>query len=186
MVGSLSSPTRKVNTISGLSSTTRIRLCCWGSKDNGEEVGFVNPANIRKSIHKHALESKLLNLIGQAEFEREIQRTVGKIIEETPDLDRTTQTDPEEYTPKVLHFLYHFCIISHLSTGSSEVDPFCCLTIIPSFTNSPIIDSTIVLYTIVFLSLVRNKDLLVIHEVLILRFITTDQTCILCHMWIWI
>jgi hypothetical protein len=45
-------------------------------------VGIYNSAtlvsantNLRKSIHKHALESKLLSLIGQAEFEREILRT---------------------------------------------------------------------------------------------------------------
>jgi hypothetical protein len=54
-------------------------------------VGIYNSAvlvsantNLRKTIHKHALESKLLNLIGEAEFERWIQRTVRKIIEETP------------------------------------------------------------------------------------------------------
>jgi hypothetical protein len=33
--------------------------------------------NLRKSIHKHALESKLLNLIGHAEFEKEVQKTVN-------------------------------------------------------------------------------------------------------------
>ena len=62
-------------------------------------VGIYNSAtlvsantNLRKSIHKHALESKLLNLIGQAEFEREIQRTVGKIIDDTPDIETATDT----------------------------------------------------------------------------------------------
>ena len=57
-------------------------------------VGIYNSAtlvsantNLRKSIHKYALESKLLNLIGQAEFEREIQRTVGKIMEDKPDIE---------------------------------------------------------------------------------------------------
>jgi hypothetical protein len=34
---------------------------------------------LRKSIHKHALESKLLGLIGQAEMEKEILKTVAKI-----------------------------------------------------------------------------------------------------------
>lgn len=65
-------------------------------------IGIYNSAtlvsantNLRKSIHKHALESKLLNLIGHAEFKREIQRTVEKIIEDTPDLERTTETEYE-------------------------------------------------------------------------------------------
>ena len=63
-------------------------------------IGIYNSAtlvsantNLRKSIHNHALESKLLNLIGHAEFERKIQRTVGKIIEATPDLERATKTE---------------------------------------------------------------------------------------------
>ena len=43
--------------------------------------------NLRKSIHKHALESKLLNLIGHAEFEREIQKTVYKISQDTADME---------------------------------------------------------------------------------------------------
>ena len=37
---------------------------------------------MRKSIHKHALESRLLSLIGHAEMEKEIQRTVRKIAQD--------------------------------------------------------------------------------------------------------
>ena len=51
--------------------------------------------NLRRSIHKHALESKLLNLIGHAEFEREIQRTVGKIIADKPDIEVVSETEYE-------------------------------------------------------------------------------------------
>jgi high-affinity nickel permease len=36
---------------------------------------------LRKSIRKHALESRLLDIIGHAEMEKEIQKTVTKIIE---------------------------------------------------------------------------------------------------------
>jgi uncharacterized protein (DUF1697 family) len=36
---------------------------------------------VRKSIRKHALESKLLDLIGHAEMEKEIQKTVRKIVQ---------------------------------------------------------------------------------------------------------
>ena len=49
-------------------------------------------SDLRKSIYKHALQSKLLNLIGHAEFENEIQKTVGKIIEDTPDIEIITET----------------------------------------------------------------------------------------------
>jgi hypothetical protein len=52
-------------------------------------------SSLRKSIHRHALESKLLNLIGHAEYEKEIQRTVGKIIEDKPELEMTTDTEYE-------------------------------------------------------------------------------------------
>jgi hypothetical protein len=52
-------------------------------------------ANLRRHIHKHALESKLLGLIGHAEFEREIQTTVGKIIKDTPDLEYGSETKYE-------------------------------------------------------------------------------------------
>ena len=40
-------------------------------------------------------ESKLLNLIGHAEFENEIQKTVGKIIEDQPDIEMVTETEYE-------------------------------------------------------------------------------------------
>ena len=35
---------------------------------------------LRKSIHKHALESRLLRLIGHAEMEKEIEKTVKKLL----------------------------------------------------------------------------------------------------------
>ena len=43
--------------------------------------------NLRKSICNHALESKLLNILGHAEYEKEIQRTVGKIMKDNPTLE---------------------------------------------------------------------------------------------------
>ena len=61
-------------------------------------IGIYNSAvlvsansDLRKSIYKHALESKLLNLIGHAEFENEIQKTVGKIIEDQPEIEMVTE-----------------------------------------------------------------------------------------------
>lgn len=51
-------------------------------------VGIYNSArlvsvnnNLRKSIYQHAVESKMLQLIGHAEMEKEIQKTVTRIIQ---------------------------------------------------------------------------------------------------------
>lgn len=43
--------------------------------------------SLRKSIRKHAIKSNLLDLIGHAEMEKEIQKTVEEIIESQDDLD---------------------------------------------------------------------------------------------------
>jgi hypothetical protein len=43
--------------------------------------------DLRKSIRKHALESRLLDLIGHAEMENEIQKTVTKIFRSHSDLN---------------------------------------------------------------------------------------------------
>ena len=45
--------------------------------------------NLRKSIHKIALESKLFDIVGQAEMEKEIQKTIYKIIKNTDTLRKT-------------------------------------------------------------------------------------------------
>jgi hypothetical protein len=49
-------------------------------------IGIYNSATLvsannelRRSIHKHASESKLLGLIGHAEMEKEIQKTVKQV-----------------------------------------------------------------------------------------------------------
>jgi hypothetical protein len=44
--------------------------------------------NLRKSIHKHALESKLLGLIGQAEMGNVIEKTVYKITQRKDSLEK--------------------------------------------------------------------------------------------------
>ena len=65
-------------------------------------VGIYNSAilvsantNLRKSIYNHALESKLLNILGQAEYEKEIQRTVAKIMKDRPTMEMDAKTDTE-------------------------------------------------------------------------------------------
>jgi hypothetical protein len=50
-------------------------------------VGIYNSATLvsannqlRKSIHKHVLETRLLRLIGHAEMKKEIEKTVKKLL----------------------------------------------------------------------------------------------------------
>jgi len=52
--------------------------------------------DLRKSIYKHALESKLLGQIGRAEMENELQKTVTKIADEKKHLITDTQEQPVE------------------------------------------------------------------------------------------
>jgi hypothetical protein len=47
--------------------------------------------NLRKSIHNYALESKLLGLIGTAEMENEIQKTVTRITQDNESLMTATE-----------------------------------------------------------------------------------------------
>ena len=50
---------------------------------------------LRKSIHKHASESKLLGLIGHAEMEKGIQETVKKISQDKESLERDIEQPVE-------------------------------------------------------------------------------------------
>lgn len=68
-------------------------------------IGIYNSAvlvsandNLRKTIRKHAVQSKLLDLIGHAEMEREIQKTVSDIIrdQELVDTDKETEFELDE------------------------------------------------------------------------------------------
>jgi high-affinity nickel permease len=51
--------------------------------------------NLRKSIRKYALESRLLDLIGQAEMEKEIRKTVNKITQDKGSLEMNTELSIE-------------------------------------------------------------------------------------------
>jgi hypothetical protein len=53
-------------------------LVVFGIYNSAKLVSVNN--NLRKSIYKHAVESKVLHTIGHAEMEKEIQKTVTKII----------------------------------------------------------------------------------------------------------
>ena len=54
--------------------------------------------NLRKTIRKHAIECRLLDLIGHAEMEREIQKTVSKIIQsqDSIGIDKETEFELDE------------------------------------------------------------------------------------------
>ena len=51
--------------------------------------------NLRKSIYKHAVESKMLHLIGHAEMEKEIQNTVTKIIQSQKNMEEEREVGLE-------------------------------------------------------------------------------------------
>jgi hypothetical protein len=84
----------------GLSTITVMNLAAYLML-----IGIYNSAtlvsandNLRKTIRKHAVQSKLLDLIGHAEMEREIQKTVSDIIrdQELMDTDKETEFDLDE------------------------------------------------------------------------------------------
>jgi hypothetical protein len=51
--------------------------------------------NLRKSIRRHAIKSNLLDLIGQAEMEKEIQKTVTEIVESQDILNMNNEREIE-------------------------------------------------------------------------------------------
>ena len=64
---------------------------------------------LRKSIHKHALESKLLGIIGHAEMEKEIEKTVKQIDQDKARLEIETE-QPVELDEKELKKYVDFVI----------------------------------------------------------------------------
>ena len=65
--------------------------------------------NLRKSIYKHAKESKLLGLIGHAEMEKEIEKTVKVITQRKGSLERETDI-PIEFDETALKKYVDFVI----------------------------------------------------------------------------
>jgi hypothetical protein len=64
---------------------------------------------LRKSIYKHALESKFLGLIGQAEMENEIQKTVRKVSRDKNIIEKELEK-PVEFDEKELKKYVEFVI----------------------------------------------------------------------------
>jgi hypothetical protein len=52
-------------------------------------------ADLRKSIYKHALESRLLKLIGTAEMDREVQKTVTTILQDKNIIELQSEVDSD-------------------------------------------------------------------------------------------
>jgi hypothetical protein len=83
----------------------RLSSSFWTCNYNGishgsifDLIGIYNSAilvsannELRKSIYKHAIESRLLRLIGQAEMEREIEKIVRKISRDKNILEIDTE-----------------------------------------------------------------------------------------------
>jgi hypothetical protein len=72
-------------------------------------IGIYNSATLvsanselRRFIHKQALESRLLSLIGHAEMEKEIQRTITKITRDKGklEIDRSQPIELDEHELK--------------------------------------------------------------------------------------
>ena len=64
---------------------------------------------LRKSIYKHATESRLLGLIGHAEMEKEIEKTVKAITQRKGSLERETDI-PIEFDERALKKYVDFVI----------------------------------------------------------------------------
>ena len=81
----------------GLSSITVLNIATFlmllGIYNSATLVSANN--NLRKFIRKHALESRLLDLIGHAEMEKEIQKTVKKIAQNKDTLERDKEAEFE-------------------------------------------------------------------------------------------
>jgi hypothetical protein len=72
--------------------------------------------DLRKSIHKHALESKLLGLIGQAEMEKEIQKTVKQVTRDKYELEKELE-EPVELDETELEKYIEF-VVGEVRKGS--------------------------------------------------------------------
>jgi hypothetical protein len=71
----------------------RIHQCGLGIYNAATFVSANN--TLCKTIRKHASESRLLDLIGHAEMDREIQKTVTKIVQSQSDMKTETKVGIE-------------------------------------------------------------------------------------------
>jgi hypothetical protein len=89
------------------------------------QLGIYNSAilvsannELRRSIHKHALESNLLGLIGQAEMEKEIQKTVKQVTKDKYELEKELE-EPVELDELELEKYIEF-VVREVRKGSKH------------------------------------------------------------------
>jgi len=89
--------------------------------------GIYNSANLvstnnelRKSIYKHAQESKFLKLIGHAEMEKQIQRTVKEVSEDKNIIEKELQ-EPVEFDEAELKKYVEY-VIKEVRKGSQPIN----------------------------------------------------------------
>ena len=87
--------------------TTAAYLMLLGIYNSATLVSANN--EVRRSIQKHALESKLLGAIGQAEMEKEIQKTVRQVTQDKYDLEKELE-EPVELDEKELEKYIEFVV----------------------------------------------------------------------------
>ena len=75
---------------------------------------------LRKSIHKRALESKFLGLIGHAEMEKEIQRTVKRVSEDKNLIEIALQEPVEFDEAELKKYVEH--VIKEVRKGSQPIN----------------------------------------------------------------
>ena len=96
--------------------TTAAYLMLLGIYNSATLVSANN--ELRRSIYKHASESKLLGLIGQAEMEKEVQNTVKQVTIDKYDLDKYLE-EPVELDEKELEKYIEF-VVKEVRKGSKH------------------------------------------------------------------
>jgi len=94
--------------------TTASYLMLLGIYNSATLVSANN--ELRRSIHKHALESKLLGAIGHAEMEKEIQKTVKQVTRDKYDLEKVLE-EPVELDEMELEKYIEF-VVREVRKGS--------------------------------------------------------------------
>jgi hypothetical protein len=96
--------------------TTASSLMLLGIYNSATLVSANN--ELRRSIHRHALESKLLGVIGHAELEKEIQNTVKQVTKDKYELEEELQ-EPVELDELELEKYIEF-VVKEVRKGSKH------------------------------------------------------------------
>lgn len=97
--------------------TTASSLMLLGIYNSAALVSASN--ELRRSIHRHALESKLLGAIGHAEMEKEIQKTVKQVARDKDELEKELE-EPVELDEMELEKYIEF-VVNEVRKGSRHL-----------------------------------------------------------------